>query len=225
MNDEAEQLARRLRPMADPNLRPATRAIGISGLAGSGKTTLASYIEANFGYRRRHIAEPLRAMLAELLRWNRVPDNLIPRYLTGDLKETVIPELGVTSRQAQITLGTEWGRELIGPDLWANTWARSVQPGERVMNDSVRFPNEEAAIRELGGFTILVVRPGTEPAAFKWGRLGRFLWRRLGLWWGVHDSERIDRLKPDVTIANDRTIEELCYRLDQVMNDRNQFDF
>jgi hypothetical protein len=74
----------------------------------------------------------------------------ITRYLEGDLKEQVIPCLGVTSRYAQIMLGTEWGREMISQDLWANTWERSIED-ESVMNDSGRFPNEVEAIRRRFG--------------------------------------------------------------------------
>lgn len=193
-------------------------AIGLSGFAQTGKTTVANYIQEKYGYRRQHIADPLRDMLRTLLRRFRVDDELIERYLTGDLKEKVIPCLGVTSRRAQITIGTEWGRDLIDPDLWARLWKHQAEyMGGKAMNDSVRFPNEEAAIHGLyGGFTIMVTRPGAQPAAFKWGRLGRFLYTYFGLMWGVHDSERVDRLSPDYIIVNDGTIEELYEQVDRI---------
>jgi hypothetical protein len=68
--------------------------------------------------------------LAVLLQANGMSSDMITRYLEGDLKEQLIPELGVTSRYAQITIGTEWGRKLIGEDLWANTWERGIADGE-----------------------------------------------------------------------------------------------
>ena len=191
--------------------------VGLSGLAGSGKTTAALYLERNYGIRRKHIAEPLRAMLAVLLQANGMKAEEITRYLEGDLKEQVIPCLGVTSRYAQITIGTEWGRELISQDLWANTWARGISDGESVMNDSVRFPNEQKSIRDLGGVTIMIKRPGTKPAKFKWGKLGEFLYDKLGLMWGVHDSERIDRIEADFVIHNDADLETLYADLDKAM--------
>jgi hypothetical protein len=191
--------------------------VGLSGFAQSGKTTAALYLEEKYGIRRKHIAEPLRAMLAVLLKANGMKDSMITRYLEGDLKEQVIPELGVTSRYAQITIGTEWGRNLINPDLWANTWARGIHDGENVMNDSVRFPNEHKAITGLGGITILIKRPGTRPAKFKWGKIGEFLFDRFGLMWGVHDSERIDRIKADFVVHNDSSVEQLYADLDEVM--------
>lgn len=194
-----------------------TTVIGISGYAQSGKTTAANYIEARYGVIRRHIAEPLRDMLAVLLRRAGVAEDMIPRYLTGDLKEAYIPEIGRTSRELQISLGTEWGRVQVHPDLWARIWKVGVGPWSLVMNDSVRFPNEEVVIDDLGGFTIMILRPNTHPIAFKWGWFGRQLYRLFGCMWGVHDSERTDRLAPDYIIPNDGPLERLHDLIDEIM--------
>jgi hypothetical protein len=35
--------------------------------------------------------------------------------------------------------------------------------------------------------------------------------------WGVHDSERIDRIKPDFIIHNDLSVEQLQADLDSAM--------
>jgi hypothetical protein len=193
-----------------------TVVVGLSGFAQSGKTTAALYLEQKYGIRRKHIAEPLRAMLAVLLQANGMSSDEITEYLEGAKKEQVIPCLGVTSRYAQITIGTEWGREMINQNLWANTWAAGVKDGESVMNDSVRFPNEAAAIRQLGGFVIMIKRPGTKPAKFK-NKLGEFLYSKFGIMWGVHPSERIDLIKPDFIIHNDADVETMYRDLDAAM--------
>lgn len=197
------------------------RAIGLSGFAQTGKTTAANYIEQNYGFERKHIAEPLRAMLATLLKINGVCDEMITRYLVGDLKDgVIIPELGCTSRWAQQALGTQWGRKLINPALWSDTWRRTAGT-DKVMNDSVRFLNEEDAIRELGGFTILIERPGTGPNAYKGGRVGAWLGQRLYRWFGktwlAHESERPDLLNPTYRILNDGTLEDLYRAIDGIM--------
>lgn len=192
-------------------------AIGLSGFAQSGKTTAAKYLEERYGFERRHIAEPLRAMLAVLLRANGISEAMIDRYLVGDLKDgVIIPEIGKTSRELQISIGTEWGREHVSPDLWVDTWVRGAghKPS---MNDSVRFPNEEEGIRSMGGITILIERPGTGPVSFKWGRVGRKLYDWFGCMWGVHDSERVDRLHPDVVIQNNGTVEDLYRAIDYAL--------
>lgn len=133
-------------------------------------------------------------MLAVLLQANGMKADEITEYLEGDLKEQVIPCLGVTSRYAQITIGTEWGRELISQDLWSNAWAAGVTDGESVMNDSVRFPNEAAAIRGLGGVVIMIKRPGTRPAKFK-NKLGEFLFDKFGIMYTAKRREAAAILK------------------------------
>lgn len=191
-------------------------AIGISGFASTGKTEIANYLEQQYGYKRLHVAEPLRDMLRALLDCYGIPAIHQERYLTGDWKEDVIPQIGVTSRQLQISLGTEWGRLQVHPDLWANLWRHRAADYPKPMNDSVRFPNEEIAVRARQGFTIMVIRPGTHPVAYRWGSLGRWLYR-FGLMWGVHDSERTDRLRPDHVIVNDGTIQDLHRKVDALM--------
>lgn len=200
------------------------RIIGLSGFAQSGKTTAAQYIEAVHGFERRHIAEPLRAMLAVLMQANGIPDDMIDRYLTGDLKDGVeIPEFGLTSRRMQILLGTECGRKHFGDNVWVDTWHRGIGPDDKVQNDSVRFPNEEGAIHDADGITILIRRKGTGPAAFKWGWFGKALYKATGLMWGVHDSERTDRLNPDYVLDNDGTLDELYDKLDAIILEDAQF--
>lgn len=194
-------------------------AIGLSGFAQAGKTAVATYIEQKYGVRRQHIAEPLRDMLRTLLRRFNIDEALIEEYLTGSLKEEVIPELGVTSRHAQITIGTEWGRNLIDNDLWARLWAIEAK-FQAAMNDSVRFLNEERVIQsDLGGFTILIKRAGTGPIAFKWGWLGRLLYRWFGVLWGAHDSERVDRLNPTYVVENNGTLDDLYRKIDDIMDE------
>ena len=87
---------------------------------------------------------------------------------------------------------------------------------ESVMNDSVRFPTK-AGDQELGGINIMIRRPGTKPAKFKWGKIGEFLFDKFGLMWGVHDSERIDRIKPDFIIHDNSSVEQLHADLDMAM--------
>lgn len=191
--------------------------IGLSGFAKSGKTTAAVYIETKYGIPRRHIAEPLRDMLRPLLIANGVPIDMIDRYLTGDLKEEVIPEIGCTSRHLQITLGTEWGRVCITPRLWSRTWRRMWAGHGNAMNDSVRFVDEQEEIKGAGGFTILIKRPGTEPIAWRWGWIGKLLYRATGKLWGAHDSERPDRLTPTVIINNNGSRGHLYRQIDFAM--------
>ncbi len=194
--------------------------IGISGFAQSGKSTAANILEQH-GYVRKHIATPLRAMLVPLLVEFGIPFGTTGTqpgeepntydYLEGRLKEQVIPQIGKSGRYLQIKLGTEWGREQVRDDLWVAAWDWPLTADSKVINDSVRFPNEENAIHDANGITIMIRRPGIGPRAFKWTFLnvGKWLYETFGIWWGVHDSERADRLMPDFTIDNVGTIEDL----------------
>ena len=51
------------------------------------------------------------------------------------------------------TLGTEWGRECIGPEVWVDVWKSNVQKwldgGLNVVVDDMRFPNEWDAVKAL----------------------------------------------------------------------------
>ena len=55
--------------------------------------------------------------------------------------------------------GAEWGR-VLAPDLWTNAWCRSLRGLDRVVADDVRFGNEAATVRRMGGSVVKVIRPG-----------------------------------------------------------------
>lgn len=78
-------------------------------------------------------------------------------------KYQTIPEFGCTMRVFLQRLGTEFGRELINPDIWTNTWISSththLEAGRIVVADDVRFTNEVEAIKALGGVMIHLSRP------------------------------------------------------------------
>jgi len=115
--------------------------IGLQGYAGSGKSTVASYLVERYGFARRHIKEPLASMTAVLMSYAGIESGL--EYIDGDLKRAPIEALGGRSAtEIQQFLGTEFGREFIHPDLWLDIWARWASGHERVVQESVRFANE-----------------------------------------------------------------------------------
>lgn len=139
------------------------RLIALHGPAGSGKSHAASILVEEFGYTRMKFAGPLKAMMHTLLTYAGVPERELTRYSEGDLKETPLDMLeGKTPRHVMVTLGTEWGRDLIGPDLWVNL---AMQPildhlaaGRSVVVDDCRFVNEAREIIKLGGH-VAKIRP------------------------------------------------------------------
>jgi hypothetical protein len=133
--------------LAIPNL------IAFTGAAQSGKTTCAKYLADKFRFGVLSFASPLKRMLSAIT--------------SIDDKEATPPVLcGKTVRHAMQTLGTEWGRYLIGPDIWIRAaereYHRILSTGVRgVTIDDARFDNEAQLVHELGGLVIELDRPGS----------------------------------------------------------------
>lgn len=131
--------------------------LGLTGPGGSGKSTVArAIIAARPAALMLNSGFALKAMLRAFYEAAGLDAQEIARRIDGDLKRAPCPLLcGRSPTEAQQTLGTEWGRDLIGPDLWLGLWRRRAAHllgcGFSVINDSVRFENEAAAIRALGG--------------------------------------------------------------------------
>lgn len=112
-----------------------------------GKSTVAAYLNKKHWYAIRPFAAPLKRIAAAAC----TELGIDPFYIWGD-KDCAIPNWGdLTGRHLLQTLGTEWGRTHISPDVWLRAWQRSLAGTQRVVVDDVRFPNEAQLIRDLGG--------------------------------------------------------------------------
>ncbi|WP_243368844.1 hypothetical protein [Microvirga solisilvae] len=178
------------------------RLIGLMGYAGAGKSEVAKRLRDRHGFLSPHIIRPVKAMMEGLLQEIGYDAETIARYVDGDLKRAVIPELGVTSTFAQQTLGTEWGRNCIRPDLWLSLWLRKIEAallsGARIVQESVRFKEEAEAIRARGGVLIEIRRPGVGPQS-------------------DHASEILPGV-PDLVIENEASIAALQVQVDRLMS-------
>lgn len=162
--------------------------IGITGLAGSGKSVVANVLTAEFGFERVKFADPLKNMLRTMLAGMGFDAETVERFVEGDLKESIVEGLGVTARHLMVTLGTEWGRDCVRPDLWVRLWDAQADRFDRVVVDDVRFTNEVDLIRARGGQIWRIERPGLVASD--------------------HISEQLDA-PADITFVSDRTIEGL----------------
>jgi hypothetical protein len=138
--------------------------LGIMGAKGAGKDTVADLLCAETRGLKMSMSTPLKSMLIAL----GVPPETIE---DREAKELPCPALdGVTLRWGMQSLGTEWGRKCISPNLWcrrmesliADHWR--VDPQTPVIIPDVRFLNEIAMIRRNGGFLLRVRRPAVEPS-------------------------------------------------------------
>lgn len=134
--------------------------IGLTGRAGSGKDTLASYLVVHHGFTQLAYADPIRDMLE-------LGMGIESHHLRED-KESLIPWLGVSGRHLMQTLGTEWGRDLIRQDLWRLLLMRRLdrlqEETDRFVISDLRFENEADFIHSLPGGTVWhLERPHVAP--------------------------------------------------------------
>lgn len=167
--------------------------IGLTGMAGSGKSTVARHLVDRWGAQVKKFAGPLKDMMRAL--------GLTEAEIEGDRKELPSDLLcGATPRHAMQTIGTEWGRVLIHPDLWVRAWERRVSGEGLFVADDCRFVNEAEAIRRLGGTVVRVWRTGQVT--------------------GDHASETGQSLiRPDHILVNDSDIPGLLGKADRLMAD------
>lgn len=137
--------------------RPRPPVVALTGAAGAGKSTAASYLIKEHGYTLVKFAAGLKTMMRVI--------GLSEEHIEGSLKEVPSKLLcGKTPRFAMQTIGTEWGRNIIGEDFWANVWfdtaADVLDQGGRVVVDDCRFENEAKKVRELGGVVVRLAGRG-----------------------------------------------------------------
>lgn len=178
--------------------------IGIAGKARSGKDTAALYLAQRFGLQVFAFATPIK----DALRWM---FHLTDAQLDGEEKEKVIDWLGCSPRELAQTLGTEWGRGMVRPDVWILALDRHLdlckhQPQRNRARfvpciKDVRFPEEQAYIRSRGGLVIHVERSQANVVR-------------------EHVSETgLNVLPGDVLIKNEASISEFYLKLTDIVND------
>jgi hypothetical protein len=121
--------------------------IVLTGYKGSGKSTVADYLEDKYRYSRFRFADKIKQIIRVL--------GVEQDYIDGHKKEDSVDLLcGKTARYTMQTLGTEWGRKLIGDNIWVNQLQREMGIGiqfgiTRFVIDDLRFENEEYFINRL----------------------------------------------------------------------------
>lgn len=169
----------------------STQLIGLySAAPGSGKTAVANALRS-CGFAILPFASPLKKMLAAMLSGVGYSEFEIYKFMHED-KEQIIPEFGVSTRHMLRTLGTEWGRSCVGPDVWLTHWRIRAQQYTYIVVDDVRFQNEAYLIKKMGGIMWKIMRPGVERASEHASEGGLDAWPCF-----------------DACIVNDGTLEQL----------------
>ena len=143
--------------------------IGVCGFIGSGKDTVADYLQNFHEFRRESFASTLKDAVAAVFGWDRT-------MLEGRTKEArewreqVDPwwahRLDMPTLTPRWVL-QYWGTEVCRKSFHDDIWIASLENKLRTSKDSVvisdcRFPNEIQAIKHAGGKIVWVQR-GTLP--------------------------------------------------------------
>lgn len=139
-----------------------TAIFGISGEKFSGKDTVANAIVARYARDGKpaqliRFAEPLKQSLCTLFGWDRA------QLESHEFKETPEPITGKTPRYIMQAMGTEFGRNLLHDEIWIRLAAaqvkRCIDAGIVPILSDVRFENEAAMVRSMGGTVVHVINP------------------------------------------------------------------
>ncbi len=153
--------------------------IGLCGDIGCGKSTVAKFLQAEYGYESAAFATKLKDVARQVF-------GLESRHVYGtqadkaEELEHVTDAAGNrrTPRYILEWLGTE-GFRTIDPDVWVKYAVRLLTPGHHYVFEDVRFRNEFDAIRQLGGLVWEVVRVGGPEQGGRTGHRSDEEWRAV----------------------------------------------
>jgi len=143
--------------------------IGICGLIGSGKDTIADYLQNIYGFRRESFAATLKDAVGSVFGWDR--DLLEGRTRQSRAwREQVDPWWSERLNMPHLTprwVLQHWGTEVVRKSFHDDVWIASLENKLLKTTDDIvisdcRFPNEIQALRNVGGTVIRVVR-GSDP--------------------------------------------------------------
>lgn len=164
--------------------------LGLHGKAGSGKDTFCRLLQDLRPFHRMAFADPLKEAAGPLFGLPR------EKLFDDDFKSFYHHHWGMSIREIYQKLGTEVMRAVFGDDFWIKRWEWEYvnTVGDVVVTD-VRFENEAAKIRDLGGLVVHVMRPDRQA-----------LDERAE----AHASEAgIECMFGDYMISNDGTLDDL----------------
>ncbi|HVH53398.1 MAG TPA: hypothetical protein VNA32_04620 [Actinomycetota bacterium] len=202
--------------------------IGLSGYAGSGKTTVADILVRDHGFTKMSFADPIKRMVRAL---NPIIGYDVYECDCGDPEEREIEEIRLSDAtkfgfagdtikyspwaEEVRELWQRFGTDVIraeDPDFWVNAALKDMAKveGERIVFDDVRFPNEAKMIHDLNG-------PFWAEGELSFSRISGSIWQiaryetqpdRVE---DIHESERyVGQLDEEIVIVNEAGVDDLA---------------
>jgi hypothetical protein len=130
--------------------------IGLCGAAGAGKNSVAERLCLEHQFVPLAFADPLYAAVSA------ITGLTVEQLQDRSLKENALGFIGCSPRRLLQTLGTDWGRNMIHPEIWVMATMRKIEEHTEFnfCITDVRFANEAAAVKARGGVVWRVIRPG-----------------------------------------------------------------
>ena len=205
--------------------------IGICGLIGSGKDTVADYLVNVHGFRRESFAGTLKDAVAAVFGWDRT-------LLEGRTKasrewrEQVDPWWAARLNIPDLTprwVLQYWGTEVMRRGFHDDIWIASIENKIRNSSDNVvisdcRFPNEIASIHNSGGLIIRTCR-GPDPEWFDLAIQENLQKSEQAKWelirYKVHASETAwVGTNFDYVLDNNGTMDDLYAQVNDIVKNR-----
>lgn len=136
--------------------------IGIFGFIGSGKGTVGDILKDDYEFTQESFAKPLKDAVSAIFGWNRklLEGNTDKSRKWREERDDFWSDklgYGIAPRSILQKFGTEVVRSL-DPNIWAISLENRLKPKQQYVITDVRFKNEMALIKKLGGYLVKVER-------------------------------------------------------------------
>ena len=193
--------------------------IGICGLIGSGKGTVADYLIDQHNFQKISFADKLKDAVAEMFEWPRpMLEGVTPQSRAWRERPDQFwsQELGrdITPRYVLQVFGTECMRRGFYDSIWVSLVKKKIQenPTTNWVIPDTRFPNEVDMIKSVGG-SVWCVKRGQNPQWFD-----RYKYHDVKPD-DIHPSEWAwAHSNFDHIITNDDTVAQLHQKIENTIN-------